>query len=322
MRFGFDLILGAHLILGSSEVERVGLEVSWEAPPSCPSSQAFVRTLEARLGTSLASLRDIPLRVHASVESSGSTGWRLVLRTWERGTEGERVLEDRSCALLAEAATLVVALSIDTLAVVRHEKQVRTGPPAAPNPIKPAPTTVARASSRSRPGAAGLLRVSGLIETGMLPAVGAGIEFAAGAWLGLGSVDALGRYWFERDKRSGQASQAGVRLQAWTAGLRGCVRPAAGRAVEFPLCAGMEAGQIIGDGFGVRRPRTGFTAWAAVQLSVGVAWVPVRWFALAGTVEGAIALARPTFAVDNLGDLHRPAPGSLRGSVAVEVRFP
>jgi hypothetical protein len=88
------------------------------------------------------------------------------------------------------------------------------------------------------------------------------------------------------------------------------------------VCGGGEIGQIRGEGFGVSVARRARATWAAVTAGAALLWVPLRWLAVGGGVDGVVALTRPSFVVDDVGRVHRPRPAGVRIHAGLEVRFP
>jgi len=99
-------------------------QVRWRAEGDCPSEEQ-VRAEVARLLGGV--IPDEAPAVDARVERAANA-WRLRLRV---GEEGERRLEAASCALLAEATALIVALAIDPVRVV-ETTETTTAPSEPP----------------------------------------------------------------------------------------------------------------------------------------------------------------------------------------------
>jgi hypothetical protein len=98
---------------------------TWSAPAGCPSGQD-VRGEIDRLARMPPGRTAAPLSVDARVEPRGAR-WLLHLRTLREGLEGERELDADSCASLAHAAALVVALAAAGLFIQRRAPFAVTG---------------------------------------------------------------------------------------------------------------------------------------------------------------------------------------------------
>lgn len=110
-------------------------QVRWRAEGDCPSEEQVRGEVARLLG---GAIPDEAPAVDARVERAANA-WRLRLRV---GAESERRLEAASCALLAEATALIVALAIDPVRVVETTEtttvpsEPREGTPVEP-PIEP-----------------------------------------------------------------------------------------------------------------------------------------------------------------------------------------
>jgi hypothetical protein len=166
------------------------LELTWEAPPECPSGDVVraqvERVVRVRRG------RTPPhLIAMARVEQRGGR-WFLRLRTERAGVIGQRQLEAATCAPLVGAATLVlglafgegVELSADPLVLDQKstttqgtsdekndseaapapappEKVAPSPPPPAPPPAVPAPEVPAKENDKEHDNAPADLVVAG-----------------------------------------------------------------------------------------------------------------------------------------------------------------
>jgi len=87
-----------------------GLSLDWQAPAGCP-DQATVRgRVAAMLGA--AAIEGSDLAASGRVRASGE-GWRLELELVRAAGRERRSLADRDCAALADAAALMIAVTID-----------------------------------------------------------------------------------------------------------------------------------------------------------------------------------------------------------------
>lgn len=117
--------------------------------------------------------------------------------------------------------------------------------------------------------------------------------------------------------------ELGGRFDAWSVSGRGCYVPAVGAAaLELPICAGVEAGRVRGEGLeDLPIPLTSALNWVALGLGGGVR-VPIgRRVALAGELQLAIPLIGGRFLIETT-EVQRIAPVSVRGLFGVELRLP
>jgi hypothetical protein len=98
----------------------------------------------------------------------------------------------------------------------------------------------------------------------------------------------------------------------------GCFAPLGSR--RFGLCGAFEVGQLSGTGFGVTNEDTGRALWLAPAL-FGTARLPAFGpFHGEARLGAALALHRPEFGLDDLGEVHKPALFSLRGELGFSFR--
>ncbi|MGH1347869.1 MAG: hypothetical protein ACRBN8_40315 [Nannocystales bacterium] len=325
--------------------------LDWQAPDSCKTARQMQGATEGRLGRAVEAS---DVRVRGIIEDHGSDGLILALETTRNGVTAERTIVAAQCDALVDAASLVVALSIDPLAVtqsVRAARQPRpptpleetsatTAVPAVPLPAALAPEEAVRPadpetgsasdddgvppslSPSSRPRAAAEVTV-GLqagIEFGALPRLSGGPQLVFGVLLPRLRLEAGGWYAAPRTARRGAAS---VRVQLGAAVVRGCGRFLSGPA-EVPLCAGLDVGASRGEGSGAPNPRSVNGLWVAPTVSTGVhGWILPR-LALSARLEVAAPLTRTAFELRDPGDsigLFEPAPVSGRVWIGVEGKI-
>lgn len=301
------------------------LELTWDAPPECPSRQAAEDAV-ARL------IRSAPAEtVHAGVHiTRTSAGFTAELRT----AAGVRTLDADTCRELAEALVVIVALMVDPHASDQVPRDVFPDlPPASddtaaePSSASPSPAPAPRTSPPSPPlaspppylmtmrrpetaprqptprvGAA----LHGVAELGTLPQATAGalakirLRASTGA-LELGAGVLL--------PQSGELDEAqGGDFWWWGAHAAWCVKPDL-----FFGCAGIEAGRLSARGYGVDRPASEHTWWVAPRAELGVAAPLDGELSLELTLGVAVPLLRPRFGFEeDSGGFHRASALSGR----------
>lgn len=168
-------------------------ELSWSAPPGCPSREAIVSATRARLHDGDSELPP-ELFVEGTVsEENGGFVVSLVMHDASAHPAGARRLrvEERECKAIEKSTALVLAMMI---AVARESPHVDDGtdqasiPPAVIEPTissPPPPVVDARprvaAPSKAPPRL--VLGAAGIASTGVLPNVGFGLSIrGAVAW--------------------------------------------------------------------------------------------------------------------------------------------
>jgi len=103
------------------------VELRWHAPPGCPSREQVL----AEVTRLVAKAPEKPLRARAIV-TTDEQGFRVQIAL-EGSAQGARTLRARSCASLARATALIVALAIDPQAAAILSEQMQSPPPAQRN---------------------------------------------------------------------------------------------------------------------------------------------------------------------------------------------
>jgi hypothetical protein len=322
--------------------------IAWQAPEGCPSSGDVQRELARLLGER----RDAAVSARAVVTHGAA--WTVTLETELAGRRGQRSIEAASCAALADATALIVALMVDPDAVLRaraaevapeertpsgqpSETRAAAAPPATTptsSPPAPPPSSLVSASltapvpaSRAKRSvdflvggfAAGSYGVLPLLDAGM--GLGLGVE---GSWW---RVELRGTYGLRRDQVASAAAPPGAygRFEVSSANGLGCLRlqgTGHGTKVAFGPCVSVEAGLVSAEGHGTSETTSAATPWfaagagafAAVPLGARVS-VPLHVDALASFV-------RPDFVFRNVeGVVFRAPLLGLRATVGVEVHF-
>lgn len=329
--------LAAALVAVASRTEadeRVSLE--WDAPVECPSAGEVVAGVVRMVG----SQSETRVRARARV-ARGGAGYRASVTVETSQGAGERRFEAVTCEAVTDAIELVVALAIDPAArPVPAAIDAGTGaaaPDAAPDaPARaeagPPPRAdrdaggeVVTAPPPPAPGHALHAALSGLGDTATLPAAALGGVVSVAFTPSLGArrplrLELRGGY-----AAAGRARSLGVPRVGGTFALvplhvYACyMLPIA--ALELGGCAGGGVSLVPASSDGASAPGSGLavlgeaSAGGLGRLRVGG---PV-WVRL--SLDAALPLTRPSFVVDGVGALHRPAIVSGRGALGLEVAF-
>jgi hypothetical protein len=114
-------------------------------------------------------------------------------------------------------------------------------------------------------------------------------------------VDLGAAYRFAAEEDFAEPADTGGRFRLWSVDARACGIPglAEGR-VGIPLCAGLSAGAMHGEGTGAVTPRSAEAAWVAARAGAGVEGRLGRFWTLWLQVDGLATLARPTFVIGDV----------------------
>jgi hypothetical protein len=254
----------------------------------------------------------------------------------------ERVIPNRDCEVLADAAALLIAVSLDPRAAERaaalrdepvREPEVVPVPVPVPMPVPEPQGTVKARVRRCGAGISSLrrkppdlrpcvtLQAGGALQVGLLPGiVGPGVEGSiALAWPRV-LVEAGGAHWFRRPVRLDADPTRGGDLWLTVGSLRACARLRVPN-FEFPLCAGAELGALQGVGVGVAEPHRDSLLWIAGLAGASAAWVPVRRFAMTLGAELVVPASSYRFQVAGLGTVYEVNAVGGRFRLALAVRL-
>ena len=317
------------------------IAISWDAPTSCPEADY----LQERIAQQLHGVKTEATSVRAIVSppTAESSSWRL--RIWI-GADGERELEGESCTALADAAIVMVAMSLNaaseagtvdvpepppveepptppptvagdveapqTPGLSPQTTETDEGGDPAPSPSDPAPSI--EATERRARATLGVR--AGLHGVG-LPALGGGLGGHVGVRWGPLSAAVTGMHWFERERPVVGDVAATYRLS--TGGLELCGALALGRApaaFELAACGLAEAGGLRAEGRGASPSRVQRHPWIAVGAAVAVVWMIRPWVGLGLRADLVAPLLGRRFFV---GDVEAGAVGPVdaRGALGL-----
>ncbi|MFO7567997.1 MAG: hypothetical protein R6X02_35475 [Enhygromyxa sp.] len=334
------------------------LALSWSTAgaSACPSRAELIERIAAQgVGGQLGERvpvrhREARLAVEVEVEVVGDR-WRASLSLSDADGHAQRSFSAESCAALADATALIVAVTLDPIAVASLHASVAAGgelAPAEPEPepvelepvelepveLEPSPSpasndppidlTLPSSADEDQPSPSWPedLQLGVSIHGGG----GWGPTSAGSASLG-GRLALLGARWraelgarWALPRRLERDGAAGV-FDAWVVEGRGCFSPGV-RTLEFPLCPGIEAGSMRGRGVPPTRDLTRQNFWwVAPSLSQGLTWAPVRRFAIGVELGLVVPLTRGRFVVGERPVTELAVIGG-RALLNLELRLP
>lgn len=301
------------------------IALQWDAPASCPSQQEMVERIAA-----LQPSADRAVVVEV-VEEAG----RFRARVQIEGSE-ERWLEAPTCAAVAEAVGLVVAIGIERGAIVeppvatpRVEPdvvEVPTSPTVTPA-TTPSPTPREVPPPPARRASSSALRIGLAIEAGITwrtvpkvgPTLAGGVAIVGDRW----RVDLRGIGTTRTQQRLDMpADEVTAQVRSGVGEVRAAFVPRV-RIVELPIGGGFDLGAVRARAKGGKPAPTQTSLLLALVGTAGIAVVPLPWLAVRAEVAGVIALVRPRFGVHTDGRdvlLRTPVLG-LRALLGLEFRI-
>lgn len=284
--------------------------VTWTAPPECPDDAAMERRIAELVASS--SARDGVAR--AQVQRDGDAYVVDVIVAID-GTEHQRALRAPDCESLADAAALVVALTLDPTALggepdATTTTTTTTTTTVAPDATARAPAEATREAEDATP-ARGRRARGEAADPPRAAATPRMFELGGRLWSGWGSalaprgsallggalvltwrrvaLEAEARMWLPRALLLGQAVAA--RIWLGSALLAACLRPPT-RRVEFGLCPALETGGTRARGVEVVEPTASSNLWVAPVGRIALRVPLRRGLGLVAGVEVAAPLQR------------------------------
>ncbi len=312
--------------------------ITWDAPAGCGSESAVRAGIRRYLADSPNA--DAPGPIVARVRPIED---RLELVVTFADGGGERRLVVDTCDSAVRAAAFVVAITIDPQRM-GDESAINDAAPVVATTEAPTDATATTIEAVVSPRATatptvappppppprrafavrGLVHAGAAAHVGILPSPTAGFLAAAGLVWPRARIQVGYVRWFpSRVRLAGRPSVgADLSVHAATAAAGPIFRFG---AIELPLRAGVELGQLRAAGFGTDRDRIDHGTWLALTLGTGLHWVPKALrghAALVLQLDGAAAPLRPRIVVDEGLPVARLGAFAFRGALLLEGRFP
>ncbi len=299
------------------------LDLNWTAPAGCP-TRGDVVAIATRLRPAL-DVDHSDLRTDATVTPAPRSRWRVRIRTEAGAGVGVRVLEARTCAQLAEATAVVIALAFDTLpdappprvrAALPESVEQIDDPEAAPfrRPVvrPPPPPRIPTRFDLGLGATVDPLTLSALaVHVGLHGALSRGVLRAE-----------LGLAWQLPTTADGTRAGTGAEVMAATVTARVCAMRAR-EVVSFGLCATFVGGAMWATAFGLQRNDDSLWPWASAG-GGGVLRVAAARGRVAAVVhlDSVAHLTRPRLVVEGTGVVGEIPTWGLLAGLGVEVRLP
>jgi len=305
-------------------------QLYWDAPNDCPGVQEAEVEFQQRL---LEVEGSVPWAI-ARVRRNEDGTYNLKIWVEQGGTLLERTLDAESCASLARVTATIIALTLAS---------ARSNEPDSTDGVAPSSRDLAREIEAEldidrvipalawpesdnaeplEPGPrelGGGLRLEGFVGIGGLQGVEWGAALSPSVIWRRARLEFRALYASCRSFEYSQVPGSQFKLRLIAGDVRGCGVPRVGR-FEFPLCAGVEVGALLGQQEGFQLLHGPAQPWLVFPLSGGVNFrvIPVLAFVL--TTETWIAAQLPSFrALDGVVDAGGRV--GLRVWLGVELRF-
>ena len=318
------------VILGAQSGARAA-QLRTRAPGQCVEALDLAAQVDTLLGRPLSSIEGVDFEVEIAPRAGGK--WRLRVDRIDQTERRTRELVGVSCAEVAAAAAVAIAMSIRSSESQQTDRAAQDAnlsrapppaaspllPPAGASRVVPLPPVVSSARSTAPAGVRGSIALALVADVGALPAPapGAALEGA----LDLGRLRLIGLAALFASQRARVGAAGGEFGLAFGAALT-CFAPSFGRAKAL-FCAGGELGRLAGQGEGLDAPRFGTVLWVAPRADGGLAWplADSPRLTLVGRIGAALPLSRPAFIADETVRVHRASRITGRAVLGVEVGF-
>lgn len=293
------------------------LEISYDAPHSCPDKHHFEAAIERRIegATPPSDDSSIPKRLEVRVQVLESGARARLVIVDRLGEPTVRELEAATCAEAVDGLALVVALLFDP-------DSSRNGSlPEPPAEARSAPKAPAREPSRRPIHVA--LGTSFFVGSGQSPALTPGGE-ASGVVIaqGAGPFRLLARTGVRLSVPSTISTAEGLAtFEWWAAFLAFCPALASmGERVVGGVCASAELGVLDAAGADTRNPRDAARAWTSVGPGIVFAWTMLPPLYFLAAADAGFPLRRDRFLLGSQ-QIHEVPVAALRASVGLGVRI-
>jgi hypothetical protein len=284
-------------------------------------------------------------RARAVIDRESDAVWTLHLVTEIEGKESRsnvREMAATSCAQLASAAAVVLAIDVDPARAAQpapaDEPSAPSSPPESGSrqdaplrnplpPVKETPSAPDQAPAQLPPSGASHPRTFAIAvlaggSAGVLatPAFGTGL---GAAWFPSRFRIEVDGQWFPASRVQGTLPGTAGDFDLMVVGLTACWSVVAGRA-NLATCVGADGGRLraMGIGSAVAVSNTVDTLWLATKVGGLLTWSATSALALRLDVDLVFPLVRHRFLVVADNSVHTPNPIAAQTLAGIEVRFP
>ncbi|HEX6271713.1 MAG TPA: hypothetical protein VFZ53_01670 [Polyangiaceae bacterium] len=318
------VVLGMTLLVPPAVAASAGslpIELDWEGPPSCAPPEDLDGAVRGFLGDVPPPDDVPPIAARVTLRESADGRFDVRMVTTSGGATRERRLGTETCDEARELVAFLLALLVDPRAAEPAASSAASAPPA---PAKPAaePDRAAPVSApENERDAHFVLGLAASAELGVLPGGSFGGEVRGGVVLSRFSLEAVARAWLPRHAESPDVAGAGGKFTAFEAGVLGCLRGAPGGGLSAQACAGPFLLSLEGEGYGVTAPGSERALVAAAAGEAALLVAIARHLSLRPALGVLVPFGRPTFAIHDVGAIHRPAAVAARAALGLEARF-
>jgi hypothetical protein len=303
------------------------LELSWDAPSSCPQRGEVLERIRAIAGSALDEAEGLSAEATIT-RDQGRVRLELLVR---EGRElRRRVIASDSCSALAGAAAITLALLLG--ADAGSAAPAGDDDPNAPAPNAPAPSAPAPSAARRNEGPrdeservatrrwAVVVRAPVIAaDLGPLPRPSLGVGIGVGMRYATWRVVLAGHLSRAQTLNAREPGGAfGAELQRATGQLLTC-RGWRWSQFELAPCVELALEHVTARGFGEGvSPRARRALWVAPGAGAVAHWYALESLAFFSGISGYLELSRPRLVVEDLGEVRQLGPASIGAAVGLE----
>ena len=342
--FASSVVFSSALAFGQTLPQVPGLVLDWPSLPECPSKEQVTLGVQRALGS--AAPRTQSIYAHVAVERQSK--WVLRLQTESTGGQGERQIEGDSCAQVAEALAVILAMLIDQEAAkatsagaesnVVNQRPQETGAAVAyaPPPYATVATVATAATvatvqlgpgaivlkARGAPSDARLgVAVGAVLSLGVERASRLGFSFAVDRAQGWFRWFVYANYFPGHDVGLASNPRRGAHVSEGSVGASLGVRALRGPFEIVPR-VGLLGFAVRARGFGVNlQPLSETVYWSSLTFGNVISADLGRSFGAQLALDLTVPFSRPAARLDPGGDVLRPSQIGAQAYLAGVCRF-
>jgi hypothetical protein len=287
---------------------QVSPSLRWHAAAGCPDAAAGQKAIDDLLEPR--GLRGLwHADVSVTITQRPDLRWQAQVAIRDKDGVSERRLDGARCSSVAEAAALVAAMALDTIAASER----------VANPTSAARTPPLAAAPANDDALGVTLGARAAFDVGSLPLPSAGVAAVLGFQLGALRLSTDVTFWLPR-LASGPDAGGGAEIGLVSVALRGCYR--ALRVAEqlgLEACVAAEAGFARGDGVGLLDIAQQRAPWVAAFAGLSLRQDNRSGLGAGLSLEVGAPLFRPEYVVTNFGVVFRATP--VVGRIMIDVAW-
>jgi hypothetical protein len=265
--------------------------LEWNAGSACPDKAAAESAIQDLVGSRIAATDSSDI-VQVDLSEQADGRWEARIRTRGIAGSGERRFVGPTCDLVANAAVLVVAMTLEPTATADRVTAMR-----APRPPSDALPVLGPREQHLRM----IAGLRAMADLGSLPGAASGLGVVLGVHYGRWHFEGEGTAWSPRLALAEPAEQEGGEIGLYTGGLRGCwdgLRSASGE-LRLGGCLDGEAGVTTGKGtVGIAERHETSGLWVAVFAGLTARQVTASGLTPWLSFDVGTAVRRPSFVVN------------------------